>query len=581
MQAAVQVASEKLTAFAAARGLDMPASFAGGRCGALSDGFLADGDPDSGIYVGLPYDKDRLRAVTDRCAEGAADLSSGELSFGSYAFARVEGDRLFLGTDLYGTIPVYILVREGICWFSSDVGLLREIAGPLSVRTLALSEMLYRQYPHPPRSGFQDVSLLAGGQCAVFDLNTAGMTVIPYHRISSRIDPAFYAANDAKSVSALEAELERRLDASVERATAPFGTAGLFLSGGVDSSTLAALANRHTTVFGVHVRLPGASDELSHAQAVARHLDIDLRNLDLTASAFREHFVRTVHEHAFPVFIPNTVGLYAASALGFFEGADVMLDGELADSPFYSSGVTPFLLRKFHFKTNLRIGLGLYDRFISRLTRFSWSLGLILTGTQRVGGLDQKLFGGMIQEQHHITEVEAVFDHITDPLERVLAAQLIHLQQFGSRHILYRVDTAAKVAGLHALLPFVDQEYIDFILNLPARHKIRGRGFLGLRPEPKWLLKRVAAKLVPPSAIYRPKAGFDLPIMDYLPSVPMGLRGDAVVPELFDMTEETFAQLADSCTGTVDAHFLSGMEVWARLFIRGDSVEDVEASFLH
>ena len=580
-QAAAEAAREKLGACAAAWHLDPPDRFRDGTFCVLSDGRIADGDPDRGLYVGLPYDRDRLRDVADRCAGGPVSLSSGEIPFGSYAFARCDGDALVLGTDMYGTIPVYILGQDGVCWFSSDVRLLKDLVGPLSVRPLALNELLYRQYPQAPKSGFRDVALLAGAQCAVFDLNAGEMTVFPYHRFSSRVDPDFYAASAAKSVEALEAELEQRLDACVARAMTPHGSAGLFLSGGVDSSALAALARRYTEVFGVHVRLPGPADELGHAQAVARHLDIELRTLDLTPGAFRENFVRTVHEHAFPIFIPNTVGLYAASAQGLFDGADVMLDGELADSHFYASGVTPFILRKYHFRTNLHIGAALYDRFVSRLARFSWALGLTLAGRQRIGGLDQKLFGGMVQEHHFIAEMHGAFAHIADPLERVLAAQTIHLQQSGSRHILYRVDTAAKVADLHALLPFADPEYMNFILNLPARFKIRGKGFLGLRPEPKWLLKRVAAKLVPESAVYRPKAGFDLPILEYLPAVPPGLRGEAAVPELFEMTEEGFGHLADSCAGSVDAHFLTGLEVWARLFVRGESVERVEALFLH
>jgi asparagine synthase (glutamine-hydrolysing) len=92
------------------------------------------------------------------------------------------------------------------------------------------------------------------------------------------------------------------------------------------------------------------------------------------------------------------------------------------------------------------------------------------------------------------------------PLPRLLQ---LFLQTYLPEDILVKTDRAAMMNSLEVRAPFLARDFAEFAIGLPGHWKLKGlRG--------KYLLKKLAARLVPPDTVYRPKHGFALPLADLL-----------------------------------------------------------------
>lgn len=509
-----------------------------------------------------------------------ADKASEDIPWGSFAFAsKPSTDKLHLAADTFSTIPLYLMPKQGVCWFSTDVALLLEAESPVSVRPLSLVEGFHRLLALPPHSHFQGIFRVEGSVVATVDLKSGQTEFHRYHRFERRIDKSTYTANKQRQMDDLAIELETRLTAATKKAISTHRNVGLLLSGGVDSSALAAIASREVKITAVHVDQPGPGSELSHARDVADALGLELRVVDFTKGDFRSEFVRSVQAQGTPFFISNGIGLQHAAREGAFDGTDILVDGEGADGAMYSASVQRASLLRFHFRNSLRVPDGVTDRYISLLRGSAGLLGLRLTAGGDGSGLHHLLGARLIQDKSLLRQYEAAFSHIDDMSERELASQVMHGFSRTLTSLLLRLDAASKIAGKHILLPYLDPEYLDFVLNLPASAKVRRKSRWSLKPERKWLLKKVAAKLVPQSAVYRPKVGFGLPAGSWLEEYPAGLVKESWIRDTFGLSEDAFRHLLDDAGTSNGLFFITSLEVWGRLFDRREPLEVVEAAF--
>ena len=508
------------------------------------------------------------------------DKASEEVPWGSFAFAsKPSADKLHLAADTFSTIPLYLMPKQGVCWFSTDVALLLEVEAPLSVRPLSLIEGFHRLLALPPHSHINGIYRVEGSVVAAVDLKSGQTEFHRYHCFERRINQGAYTANKRREMDDLAIELETRLTTATKKAISAHRNVGLLLSGGVDSSTLAAIASREVEITAIHVDQPGPGSELSHARDVADALGLELRVVNFTKDDFRSEFVRSVLAQGTPFFISNGIGLQHAAREGAFDGTDILVDGEGADGAMYSASVQIASLLRFHIRNSLRVPDGVTDRYISLLRRSAGLLGMQPTAGGDGSGLHHLLGARLIQDKSLLRQYEAAFSHIDDASERDLASQVMRGFSRTLTSLLLRLDAASKIAGKHVLLPYLDPEYLDFVLNLPASAKVRRKGRWSLKPERKWLLKKVAAKLVPQSAVYRPKVGFGLPAGSWLEEFPAGLAEEPWIRETFGLSEKAFRHLLDDAGTSNDLFFITSLEVWGRLFDRRDPLEVVEAAF--
>ena len=313
---------------------------------------------------------------------------------------------------------------------------------------------------------------------------------------------------------------------------------GVFLSGGVDSSSVAAALcevepARNVRTFSIGFEDP-SFDESRHARAVARHLGTDHHERTFSIETVYEllpEVARWLDEpfgdaSILPTHLLSRFAREDVTVVLGGDGADELLAGYPTFAAERAAGLFRRLPRPAQALAGAAVGRLPVDH---RNFSLDFKLKQFLRGAaeplplahQRWLGsfsgaeIARLLIGGdpIGIEDEHLRRAEAVGGG-ADPLSRSLA---LYQDTYLPEDILTKVDRASMACGLEVRAPFLDAELVDFIQALPPDFK------LGPRNEAKRLLKRAAASRLPPSIMSRPKKGFGIPVAKWLrgPLVPM------------------------------------------------------------
>lgn len=463
-------------------------------------------------------------------AEGPAAACAavnGMFAFGLWDRAE---HQLFLGRDRIGEKPLYCgQVGSGFV-FASELGAIRRVPGARTAPDpAAVADYLRFGFVPAPRSILPGIGKLPAGTLLRVDRAGAGEP-IPYWRLQEIAQRGLadrLMLSDAELVELADTMLK---DAVRLRLTADVPV-GAFLSGGLDSSTVVALAqaSHSTPVNSFTVAVGGADDESEAATAVAKHLGtshtvLPLPEIDALKLA---HGVAAMHDEPFadPSSIPMALLCEAAR-----EHVTVCLSGDGADELLggynryrIGDGGLAALLR---LPPPLRRGL---STGLMALNPGRWdALGRLLPG--RLPDLGTKL--------HKLAYAIATGDPVAaylelatqwDPAEVMadppaanapvvahpLGASALDAMMLADQdrtlpdNMLVKVDRASMAVALEVRVPFLDHRFIELSWRLPQQAKVRNG-------QSKWLIRQVLSRYVPPELWDRPKVGFDPPLADWL-----------------------------------------------------------------
>lgn len=345
-------------------------------------------------------------------------------------------------------------------------------------------------------------------------------------------------ARSKRGIQAAEQAVEATLDDSVARCLDADVPVGVFLSGGVDSSLIAALAARHRP--GIPAFSLGFAEathsELPYARRVAEQLGLEHVTVDLKVDDVIAWLPHLVAQFGQPFGDSSARPSYGIARLAR-QSVKVCLSGDGGDESFggywrMQSGVyaarygawVPRPIREW-FVPAVAGRLGQFGRRWAAMNELSlqppgagytndqsWFRELARLAGPALGpslGVD---FGGL-----------RVSKALTRP-EASLVQRLLYddFQVQLPDAYLTKVDVASMAASLEVRAPFLDQQVLELAWGLPDRTKLHW----GQR---KWLLKRIAARHVPAEVVYRPKMGFAMPLQGWF----RGLLGDFLA-ELMD-----------------------------------------------
>jgi len=292
---------------------------------------------------------------------------------------------------------------------------------------------------------------------------------------------------------------------------------GVFLSGGVDSSLISALASREQQIDAFAIGTHSPLDESRYAREVADHLGISLHVRWVQGNDFRDRFEDWSYFNDDPVSDPSALALMLLSEHARSHGMKVMLAGEGADElfggyPTYQI-VTAFnrLAKLGRVGANVarrgprRGGLRMLDDYAAQLpgVRFFGSSHVLTSEDRR--SLLSDVPGADIDEWER-----QAFCEIDDrrPARRAMVFdQMTRLPD----DLLARTDRATMAYSLEARVPYLDRNVVE------VANRLADSECVSLAPpRTKMLLKRLAAANVPSSAVYRKKRGFNLPVEGWL-----------------------------------------------------------------
>src|SRR4051812_9265685 len=427
--------------------------------------------------------------------------------------------RLLLARDRFGIKPLYWSAAGGRLSFASELKALRHAPGVgADLDPDALEAYLAFNAIPAPLSIFRDVRKLAPGHLLEWRPGAE-----PATRRWCRVAPARADALRGESEDELAAELRDRLRDSVRAHLVSDVPVGVFLSGGVDSGTLAALAAEETpgqvATFSIGFE-EQSFDELELARRVARRYGTDHHERVLRPDAV-ELLREIVEAFDEPFADSSALPTYVVSRLAS-EHVKVALSGEGGDELFggYYTYVADLLAPRL--APVARLARPLVERLPSGSGRVTLDYkarrfvrAAHLPPLERHHGwkeilapeLREQLLGGrrgadpLTSWREHWAESEGA-----EPLARL---QDLDLGVYLPTDLLVKTDRASMAHSLEARVPFLDAEVAELALALPTRLKVR-------RLEKKRLLRKAVEPLLPREVVHGAKRGFSIPAAAWL-----------------------------------------------------------------
>lgn len=390
------------------------------------------------------------------------------------------------------------------------------------------------------------------------------------------------------SVSVAEREVEQVLDDSVRRCLDADVPVGVFLSGGVDSSLVAALAARHQP--GLHSFSVGfeesAWSELEFARKVASHLGLEHHETIVRPKDVLKILPKLVWHYGQPFGDASAVPTYMVSRLAR-QHAKVCLSGDGGDESFagywrVQAGVyaarygrlVPEGLRRHMIPALAGLLGSLGERLAAMNTLSLGAPGAGYTNSQSWHNMLDEVAGPALRPGLDHDRVGCRVGHALDR-DRATVVQRLLFDDFQVQlpdAYLTKVDVASMAASLEVRAPLLDVSVLETAWRLPDRLKLRW----GQR---KWLLKRIAARLVPAEVIYRPKMGFAMPLSRWFQGE-LGIALEGLMREGVAAREgwidstRVMRELEDHRNGKRDNHarlwLILWLELWFRVVVTGE-----------
>ena len=455
-----------------------------------------------------------------------------ELLNGMFAFAIYDrrGGQLFLARDRFGKKPLYWFQQGGVFGFASELtALLHHPAAPRNESALALKKYFAYGYIPAPHSIIAGISKLPGGWCGTLALASGEWK--PRQWWKFQLEPSAEEATPARC-DAWASELLEKLDNAVKRRLMADVPLGVFLSGGIDSSAVAALAARHLPAgrlrtFSVGFTDP-SFDESSYARKAAAFIGCTHENEILDLNRARELLPGLLARLDEPMGDASILPTWLLS--GFTRRhVTVALGGDGGDELF--AGYDPFkalekaalyaqlVPRSIHPAIRLlasrlpvshaNISLDFKIKRTLRGLSYRDELRLpVWMGALEPHEIDQ-YFGDHTDEEELYSEAIAAWNSAGEQAHSVDRALQFFTRLYLQDGIMAKVDRASMLHSLEARSPFLDLEVIDFARRLPHTVKLR-------KGSTKWILKKALEPLLPASILYRKKKGFGTPIGPWL-----------------------------------------------------------------
>ena len=439
---------------------------------------------------------------------------------GMFAFALWDrrAQVLFCARDMFGIKPLYYCrCADGTLLFASEIkAFLDHPSFEKQLNTAQLPLYLSCQYSPGRDTFFAGVQKLLPGHFLEF---SEGIV-----RTTRWVQPAFLPGDTPPAPDELEAVLRQSAEA---HKIADVEVAG-FLSGGVDSAYLTALA-RPARTYTISYAEPKYNESFP-ARALARNLGLRNRVRCISPGEFWDAVPAVQYHMDEPMADAAAVALYFLNREAARD-VKVVLSGEGADELFggYNIYRDPFTARWYNrLPPWLRGGLGaaasllppgpgvnfLVRRGLSLEERYFGPTALLTERGKR------RLLPGYEGDGDPVCLTESSWD-MTEDQDPVTRMQQVDLQLWLAGDILLKADKMSMAHSLELRVPYLDKEVFALAAALPAAAKANAR-------MTKIALRQAAARTLPPAAAARKKLGFPVPVWDWLRQEPYTSRVRAV-----------------------------------------------------
>lgn len=458
---------------------------------------------------------------------------------GMFAFALWDRSEkvLFLARDRMGEKPLYYGQNGDLFFFGSELKALKahpEWQGEIDRDALALF-MRHNNVP-APWSIYKGIAKLPAAHYVVVSEN--GRTIsdpICYWNLGE-VAQQGQGLSDVSEQGLLD-ELDDRLNQAVQSRMVSDVPLGAFLSGGFDSTAVAAVMQAQSSepIRTFSIGTYSENDEAHHARAVADYLGTDHTEWYVTPEDAMAVIPRLPELYDEPFADSSQIPTFLVSQLAR-QHVTVSLSGDGGDELF--AGYNRHVMGPAVWSRASRLPAGLRHALgagLGKLSGMDWQrLMKMLPQKAQVSDLELKLekVASALKAHTGTDFYRDLVSHWKEPESLVLGAreprtllntpeklpslpglreQMLYLDMktYLPDDILTKMDRASMGVSLEARVPLLDHRLVEFAWRVPTEYKYRdGKG--------KWLLRQVLYRYVPESLMERPKMGFAVPIGEWL-----------------------------------------------------------------
>ena len=441
---------------------------------------------------------------------------------GMFAIAIYDAlsSKIILLRDRVGVKPLYYLHEKETFVFASELKPIMQFKEDLKINEEALETYMRFGYISSNLSIFKHCKKLPAGHYGIYDLQSNYFEIKSYWSILDFYKLPKFQKSEEELIDELETLL---IDAFKYRMVSDVPV-GVFLSGGIDSSVVAAILQKH---YGnIHTFTIGFNEakynEAKYAKEIASYLGTEHTEKYLGANDAKkilEHFVDIYDEpFADSSGIPTTMVCKVAKDAGIkvvlsADGGDEIFCGYSRYMETYKQGKMffsiPYVLRKVAVPILNMLCYVFPSRSVQRKLKV---LQTLLPCQDWQEFYNAKISFLITEENNQIlhTENRVIRDRINvastvTPIEQMM---LIDYHHYMVDDILTKVDRATMSVSIEGREPLLDHRISEFMAQVPFEYKYKNG-------ETKYLLKKVLERYLPKEMIYRPKKGFAIPMQEW------------------------------------------------------------------
>ncbi len=523
-----------------------------------------------GISFSSHSDTEVILKAYGKWGTGCLDYFRGMFSFAIWD-ARTRG--LFLARDRFGEKPLYYFHRDGLFLFASEVrSLLQTGLVARELDEVGLMEYLRYGSVSDPDTLVRGIRALPPAHSLL--LKEGEATLRKYWDLNS-------AERDLAAPGAVRnigpetiVQLRTQLEDAILLRTVSDVPVGIFLSGGIDSSSLVALLSRkypNLSTFSV-VFKESAYSEAQYSRSISERFGTDHHEIVISSHEVMTSLPKIIGAMDQPTV--DGVNTYIISRETKRMGYKVALSGLGADEIFAGYETFKSVPRMEWFawcassiNPTLRHMLASIIRApISKRHPKAEKLAVLIEGDSSIPhpyALARTLF--MPRQQRHLSLAGDGMD--ADPAKAPLAniakwaerfdpvnrTSYLELRHYMANTLLRDSDFMSMAHGLELRVPFIDHKLAEFLFRIPGASKLK-RGL------PKWLLIESVKGLLPQQVVHRPKRGFTFPFDLWLKKE---MRQD-MEGVLLGTSANLLAGVDRKFVATVWEDFLAGKTTWSR-----------------
>lgn len=494
---------------------------------------------------------------------------------GMFAFAfydRREGT-LFLGRDRLGIKPLYWTQYAGGLYFGSEIKAVAAVL-PIELDSIkTLYSLLLRTESRRASSLFKNVSAIEPGTYLQYQAGKSPV-IGRYFSLVDLVDQDYHRSLGRLNTRDARELFLTHMRGSVQSMLMSDAPMGIFVSGGIDSSLVAAMvkdAGQDVNLFTANVL--GEISEFSDTQALAQAIDLPLYDYQYAPEMLIRDLVQaTWHNEAPVMHNDEAVAFSNVARLARQRGSKPVLTGEGADELFL--GYQDMSHQSFGKLLTLPLDL------LKRVYRLCPPLYRRIIDNAAMGQTSflRRLIGEGPERKEFQAETAAALKFLSSKEAR-LTFETLRMIRTNVYALLHRNDRMGMIASIESRFPYLDEELLRFGVNLPLKWKLRWTTQFHDISHPflkdKFVLRKGAEEYLPRNLTSNRKNPFPTYGLEYL-RVGKGFFRDGYLSELLGLNRAAAENELDESRPRLTGHLVS-LEVFGRVFGWRQSREEIDA----